>query len=136
MSRKFFIPNPPFAVGLRVSSGVRQWPLARARMSSSAVYGRFQVSTLAAAALWLWRAVFGDFTWYGGSLSLMAWFFSIAAAFNLVMLLCRWVVVCPVCQNGYYAGYPVAWHCHHCGLHISADDLGEGGSTPPWGARE
>lgn len=105
-------------------------------MRSAAVASRFEVGAIAAVALWIAFAVLGQIKWNGLSLSGAAWLYTAVAAFNLAVLVYRWIVVCPVCENGYYPGHPTEWDCHHCGLHISADDPEQDGSIPPWGARE
>lgn len=129
----FHLPQPPVALHLTLSERVRRWPLSRYRLQSSDVVISF-VFFAVVGATGCGVSIFAPRGSAIRELLLVPvigiWALWICTA---ALLLYRWMVVCPVCQNGYFPGHPADWHCDHCGLDIAADDdLNE---TNPWGSR-
>lgn len=127
---KLNIPRAPFLLKVDWPPAMRRFPLARGRLKSVDLIdyaigfflggaGAGVVAVLLPMNLKAWAA---QFVWAG-------WGLTVGCS---LILLYRWIVVCPVCENGgARVGSMTGYQCPHCGTDYGA----EVGVTPatPWG---
>lgn len=127
---KLNIPRAPFLLKVEWPSVLRRFPLARGQLRSIDLItyalgfflggaGAGVVALLLPMDLKPWAA---QVMWAGLGLTVGC----------ILILLYRWIVVCPVCENGETATGPMtAYQCPHCGTDYAADPS----VTPatPWG---
>lgn len=130
----FQIPPPPFVVGLNLPAAMRRWPIARGRLKTADLIPYLFASVPFALFAGLTYLIIPATHEFGrrGAATVMGGGAAISAAIPLLVIY-RWVVACPVCENGFAPSLPAHAHqCAHCGLEFGADES----VTPatPWGA--